>query len=128
MDPVIYIAKIAAVLYLSVGISALLNKNYLKKVVEDYVKSPGLAYLGAVSALVLGFILLFIYSEWVWDWKLLITLLGWGAIIKGVFALLFPGALIKLSESLIKMKSLFVLCGVVGIILGLFFGYYGFMA
>ena len=124
----IYIAKIAAVLYLCVGIGALINKNNLKKVVDDFIKSPGTTYIAAIFALVLGFGLLSVNSAWTADWTVIITILGWGGIIKGAFGLMFPEYTIKLSAHFSQMKNLYLFAGPICIILGLVFGYYGFVA
>jgi len=124
----IYIAKIAAVLYLCVGIGALINKNNLKRVVEDFIKSPGATYIAAILALILGFGLLSVNSAWTADWTVIITLMGWGGIIKGAFGLMFPEYTIKLSGYFSRMKNLYLVAGPICIILGLIFGYYGFLA
>jgi hypothetical protein len=49
MEPTIYIAKIAAVLYLSVGLGILIDKNNLKRIIKDYIESPGCAYIASES-------------------------------------------------------------------------------
>jgi len=129
MDPTIFIAKIAAVVYLSIGLGALLNRNYLKQVAEDFIKSPGATYLGMIFAIIIGAVLLNYHGTWTSDWKVGITILGWGGIIKGTTGLILPNFMMKsLVPRILKFKQLYTIAGIVCILLGLFFGYYGFMA
>jgi|WetSurMetagenome_2_1015567.scaffolds.fasta_scaffold305376_2 hypothetical protein len=124
----VFIARVAAILYLCVGIGALLDKNSLKRIVEDLIKSPSAAYIGSMFALIMGFCLLAVNSAWNWHWTVIITILGWGGIIKGAFGLMFPDYTLKLAGYFSKMKNLYLIAGPLCIILGLVFGYYGFLA
>ena len=128
MEPLTYIAKIAAVLYLCIGLGSLINKNLLKSVVDDYVKSPGALYIGSIMAMLMGFGILYVHNTWSMDWTSLITLMGWGAILKGVFSLIFPHYMVDLAGKFSKMKNLYLIVGISTIALGLDFGYFGFIA
>jgi len=127
MDATAYIAKVAALLYICVGAGALLNKGYLKKLLDDYIKSPSAEFTGAIIAMVAGAVLLYIHSDWTWNWKILITIIGWVGLIKGAVLFVLPGQMMKLAERILKIKGLYTFTGVMCLVLGLLFGYYGFM-
>jgi len=76
-------------------------------------------------ALVVGFLIVSNHNVWVQDWTVLVTIIGWLALLKGVLIFLAPKFLIKLSASILKKTNLIGLCA---IILGLVFGYFGFLA
>lgn len=127
MEDAIFIAKLAAVIYLCVGLGALMNPKHFQKVLEDFMKNPGLDYLGALVALLFGFLMVGAYNVWAWNWTILVTLLGWGALLKGAVHLLFPTFTTKMMERCMKMNFLKII-PVVAIVLGLIFGYFGFLA
>jgi len=127
MSMSILIARIGALVYLSTGLGVFINPAYFRKVVDDLVKSSGLVYVSALMALILGCLMVAVHNVWVWNWTVLITLLGWGAILKGVLALILPEPVMALSHRFTKMKILNYVGGLV-FILGLVLGYFGFFA
>jgi len=63
------------------------------------------------------------HNIWVKDWRVLITLIGWIAVIKGVLLIAFP-QLISLFKGWYKNTRAW---GILIIVLGLLFGYLGFV-
>ena len=126
MDEAVYFAKLLAVIYLCAGLGAIMNKKHLQRVLEDFTKNTGLDYLGALVSLILGFIMVSFYNTWQWNWTLLITLMGWGAVLKGAVHLLFPEFTMKMMKLFLKKKWVGMI-GPVCLLLGLVFGYFGFV-
>ncbi len=127
METALLIARIAAVLYLCAGLGALFNQKYVRSVIESYIGNPGLEYLGALFALILGFLMITGYNVWVWHWSVAVTIMGWAALVKGMFFLVFPTFTNKMIEKFLKMNLMGVFAPVC-ILLGLFLGYFGFVA
>ncbi len=124
----ILLARIAALGYLSIGLGVFINPGHFRKVMDDLVKSPGMAYVASLMALVLGCLMVAVHNVWVWNWPVLITILGWGAIVKGVAGLLFPEPFLNMSHRLVNKIKPFSSVGGVTVILGLILGYFGFFA
>lgn len=125
METSIYIAQIVSVCYLVVGFGFLINANYFKKAMDEMATSHIAVYLGGIMGLVAGFVIVSIHNIWVKDWTVLITLIGWIALIKGVLLFLIPKQFMSLSQIIVK-KMWFV--PMFAIVLGLIFGYFGFYA
>ncbi len=89
----IFVARVLAVIYLSVGISVLSGKTNFGKMIEDFERSPGLTYLAGILTLILGMLLVHSHNIWVRNWTVLITVIGWGALLKGILLLAFPKSL-----------------------------------
>jgi hypothetical protein len=124
MEISILVAKMAALVYLSVGIGALSGKVNVKELFDSFSKSPGLTYLGGFVALIAGVALVQYHNFWVNDWTVLVTILGWLAVIKGVTLIAFPQVMPKF-KPVFKNVQLF---GFLAIAIGLLFGYFGFVA
>ncbi len=90
MDNAILIAKVLGPIYLIVGLGMLLHKQHMRSLFDEVSKSPALAYLGGVLALVIGTIIVRVHNDWSLGWPLLITLIGWGAVAKGASRILAP--------------------------------------
>lgn len=125
-DISVFIAQIAAVLFLSVGIGYLLNAKHYRKMMSDLVKNPASLYTSAMVAIVLGMFIVRYHNFWEADWTVLITLIGWGAIIEGVLILAFPGFFVNKTKAFLKMNNFEMVIGWLSLILGAIFAYFGF--
>ena len=72
--------------------------------------TPGL--LIATFTLPLGLIVVLAHNIWVWRLPVIVTLFGWGMIVKSLFYLFFPRALFPLRASRRRMQRGFKIAGV----------------
>ena len=100
METSILLAQVIGPIYLVIGIAVLLNGADMKKVVDDFKKSPALIYTAALMGLGVGLLMIATHNVWSADWIGLITLFGWIVTIKGVSLLLFPEKLMKMGDSI----------------------------
>lgn len=123
MELSVLVAKILALVYIAAGISALRGKPTFKQMIEDFERSPALTYLAGFFTLIFGMILVVYHNHWVKDWTVLITVVGWMALLKGFMLIAFPGYLSGF-KNWYKNTRIF---GLFMILLGLMFGYFGFV-
>ena len=123
MELSILVARMISLIYLSVAVGILIGKLKLDEMVESFEKSPGLIYLSGIFTLIIGMLLVTYHNIWVKDWIVLVTIIGWLTLIKGVLLIVFPQYL-SLFKSWYKNIRVWA---VVIIILGLLFGYFGFI-
>ena len=95
MDVSILVARILGVTYTAVGLGMLISGDHYRKMLNDFSKSPSAVYLGAFLALITGILLVSFHNVWEGNWKIVITLIGWLALAKGVIMLIFPPALMN---------------------------------
>lgn len=125
METSIFVAKIVAVLYIATGLGMIINTKYFKKAMKEMYKSHVAAFLGGIMALAVGVVLVSVHNVWVMEWPVLITLIGWAALLKGVFLFLAPKQMLKNSKFVIDKMQLI---GFGALIFGLVMGYFGFLA
>lgn len=125
MELSVFLAKIIAVIYVVVGLGVLFNTTYYYKTTHSFMKDTGLMYVSGILALLVGVVFVLIHNNWTKDWTVIITLFGWLALVKGVLLLVFP-KIIKVFHTWLKKKSLFYFYGLMALILGVVFGYFGF--
>ena len=123
----ILIAKILAVMFFTIGVGAFFNKDYFQKIYDDVFKSYGSTLLFGTFALIMGFIIVTYHNIWVADWTVAITVIGWLALIRGVLFLAVPKFLQNFARPIFK-GPLTKILPYTTIVLGLAFGYFGFLA
>ena len=125
MELSVLIARIAAVVYLSAALGAIFSGDHYHRVLDDLFKNAALIYFMGFTAVIVGFLIVHYHNIWVRDWTVLITLLGWLALAKGVLLIAFPKFIQRLAEPIFAGESVRVF-PFVAACLGFLFGYFGF--
>ena len=126
MATAILLARIISIVALSFGIGFFLNKSYYRKEIINMLNNSGMVFIGGLMAIIVGMLILSVHNIWVWDWNVLITIIGWIALIKGVSLLLFPNVM-DWFKPLFRAKSINYVMAL-ALLIGLVFGYWGFLA
>jgi hypothetical protein len=121
------IAKMAAVIYLSASLGTFFSADYYRKIADDFFNNAGLIYVAGFITLILGFLIVNYHNRWTKNWTVLITILGWLALVKGICLIAFPQFVHSLSERMFtdfgsRIFPYAALC------LGLLFAYFGFVS
>jgi predicted MFS family arabinose efflux permease len=124
MDVAIVVAQAAALTYLSAGVAVLSGKLSFDKMLKEFEKSSALTFMTGFTALIIGVLLVNAHNLWVEDWRVLVTIIGWASLIKGVMLMAMPDW-VKQFKGMFKNSQPW---GVFMIVLGLLFGYLGFIA
>lgn len=127
MELSILIARIASVIYLSAALGGFFSTDYYRRIVDDLFANAALAYMTGFTAVILGALIAFYHNVWTTDWRVLITIIGWIAIIKGVAIIAFPGFIRRISVPFVTGTGL-KLFPFAALLLGLLFGWFGFVA
>lgn len=123
MDTANFVAALIGPIYIIVGIGMLINPEHYHRMVEDFFRSPALLYLGGTMALAVGLSILYFHNVWSSDWRVIITILGWLASLKGAHLLLFPGHVAQLWAPLVSRPNWLRALAPVTIIFGAFLTY-----
>jgi hypothetical protein len=125
METSLFLAKILGLLYLTVGVGILLNKDHYNKLMKECMNSAVLMYFGGALALVAGLVIVMFHNIWLSEWYVIITVIGWLALVKGIVLLVSPKSINNFAAFWVNRMQL---AGLVTLILGLVLGYYGYLA
>jgi hypothetical protein len=114
--------------FLATGIGMWLNPKTIKKLLADIEHSTAIIYLSGIISLTLGFLLVTFHNSWDFNWSLIITLVGWSGLIKGLSILISPDFVLTLSERIVNKGSNLKIIAWTGIALGIISFYLGFFA
>ena len=120
------IFQILSLVYIAVGIGILVNPGFYKKLFEDFTENPSVLYLGGITALVVGYLILAFHNTWTMHVSVIITIVGWIALIKGLVILIRPNIIIALAKAMVQKESTLKIEAIAVIILGLAFAFLGF--
>ncbi|MFC1655739.1 hypothetical protein ACFL3C_02620 [Patescibacteria group bacterium] len=127
MELSILVAKLYGAVCLALGLGLLFNAGYYKKAFGDMLKSKAYVFMGGAFALVVGLLLVMYHNVWEWQWYVIITIIGWIALVKGVLLLVFP-KFANMFDSWFKNNSFLMVMGVGSLILGGVLTYFGWFA
>jgi hypothetical protein len=126
MELSILIARITSVIYLSAALGAVFSRDHYRRLLDDLFKNAALTYLMGFTAVILGSVLVNYHNTWRKDWTVLVTILGWLALMKGVLIIAFPRFVQGYSKPIFEGKGLQFFPYVAAFV-GLVFGYFGFV-
>jgi uncharacterized membrane protein len=121
-----YLAKLIGPLFLAIGIGMLVNAPLYRAMGAQFLQSAALIYLTGILALPVGIAILLAHNVWAADWRVIITVLGWLAIIGGAVRIIVPQFVQHIGGAALHLAALPFIGGVIVLVLGgvlSFFGY-----
>jgi len=121
-----YLAEIWGISIVVICFVLLTKPKYLKRLFVEIENETTMLFLGIVS-FVIGLAMILAYNVWAKNWQVIVTILGWLSLLKGLSALFFPECVTKWAK---KMENApFLPYALVAMVLiGLLITYLGFTA
>lgn len=115
MEITIILARFWGGLFMLLGALSI-GAKFLKRVI-NYTEDKTVTVSTGYITMLLGLITVVLHNVWVWDWPVVITILGWVTLIKGIEKIGFPDRVNKKAQ-IFKNQS--VIWGVVIFLIGVF--------
>lgn len=113
-------ARILALVYLATAAGLLVRPGLIQDILRDLRDHPALTFITGLGTLAVGGFLVHSHNLWIAGWPVLITLIGWAALAKGVLLLACPGLLLDSPLTRIinaRPRLALLLCALIGAIL-----------
>ena len=121
------IFQFLGITFFAIGIGMQTNPKFIRNIVKDFQNSATSIFYGGLACLAIGFPLIALHDVWNLNTSLIITIMGWLALIKGLMLLMFPTFTMNTYKKvLIKENKFFVNFFVLA--LGLVLLYLGYLA
>lgn len=120
-----FLTKLFGIVLTALSVSLLLNRKFYRHAVKSYLKDQSFILLSGILALVGGASIVILHPVWA-GWEVVLTLVGWIMLIKGVLYLLVPEGMVSLAKKFTK-KGTWISLAVIDLAFGLFFLYQGFL-
>jgi hypothetical protein len=127
MQASVYIARLIGPLFLAIGVGMLANGTVYRAMAEEFLHSYALIYLSGLLALVVGLAIVNAHNVWAREWRVLITLLGWLALIGGVFRTVAPQLVSAIGLALFSGTAALLIGAIVVLALGAYLSFKGYV-
>jgi hypothetical protein len=118
------LAQILGIIFLVGGLAALFSRKSMSAAIDGVIESHALSWIWGFINLLLGATIVAFHSAWSSDWRIVVTVAGWGGILKGALFMLFPNSARALYRKC-NRPGILMTGGIVAILLGLFLLYAG---
>ena len=120
MSTSLTLANILGPMLVIIAVGILLNINAYQEMIGKMQVSSSLWYLGGLLALVYGLLIVQWHNVWVWQWPVVITVLGWAGLLKGILLLVFPKWIVRWAGLYQRNRLALKVNAVFALLLGLF--------
>ena len=110
----------------AIATAMLTNFGTMPALAEQISRDPGLIFVSGIHLLVAGLAIVRAHNIWVGGWPVLVTVLGWLAILGGLVRMLFPIQLATIVAGVGQMAGLIGAGAVVLLVLGAFLSFKGY--
>jgi hypothetical protein len=121
------IFQLSGLTFFAIGVGMLVNPKFVKNIFQDFNRSTANVFYGGLMSLVIGFFLVSFYSSWSINRYLIITIMGWLALAKGLGLLMFPLSTTRLYKAM-RIENYSSLIGFPITAFGLILIYFGYFA
>jgi len=122
------LAQIIGPIVVAAAIGFLLHPKFYKTIMKDFEKHEGLTYLMGIMIMILGLVIVLNHNIWEFSAAGLITLIGWGSLIKGAIFIVVPNFLFKISKAILGNSGLMKVAMVIWLVAGGYLSYVGYFS
>jgi hypothetical protein len=126
MQTSIFLARLIGPVMTLVGISLLMNETAFRKMATEFLRSPALIFFSGMILMPAGLAVVLRHNVWVLNWPVIITLLGWVAVVSGALRVFAPERALKIGKKAIAKKEITTASAAIWLAIGAVLCYFGF--
>lgn len=126
MDTSKFLAKVLGGYLIIVSTAMIVNMPQFITNVNNLINNAGLMLVSGFFTLIIGLLMVMSHNVWQWNWRVIITIFGWLALLKGASLVIYPQFLDQLSLLFISNTNAAFIGAGIDLILGLVLSYFGF--
>jgi hypothetical protein len=110
----------------AIAVAVLINFGSSTALAEQFSRDPALFFVSGVLVFVAGIAIVRVHNIWAGGWPVLVTVLGWLAVLGGLVRMLFPIQLAAIVAEVGQNTGLIGAVAVVPLVLGAFLSFKGY--
>jgi hypothetical protein len=126
MSTSIFLAKLIGPVCLVIGLALLINGAAFRTLAGEFLNNPALMFLSGVLTLPVGLAIVLTHNVWAGDWRILITILGWLAIVGGAARILVPQRAAAVGRTLVANPSALPISTGIYLVFGALLSFFGY--
>lgn len=127
MEVSIFLAKVLGLWFFIGCLAPLVRPKLFETIVKEFNRSEAFLYFTGFLSLIIGILIIVGHNVWM-GWPIVITLVGWLIFIRGIVRIFFVENSNKILNWFLANKVYLYISLVVGLVIGLYLLYFGFIA
>lgn len=123
MELSLFLAKLMGLYLVLVSLAFWLNRRVVAKLIAELSGNVSLTIFSGAMLVILGLAVVLKHNVWVADWRVIVTILGWITLLKGLLRTFAPEKVPKLA---VKSESALTVIFLIALALGAYLTYIGF--
>jgi hypothetical protein len=111
---------------LAIGIAMLINASHFLEMAEQIGNDPGLIFVSGILLLVAGLAIVRVHNFWNGGWRVVVTVLGWLAVIGGLLRMFLPFWAASIASTLGQSSTPVIIGALLPLLVGGFLSYKAF--
>lgn len=126
MDVSKFLGKVLGVYLVILSVLMFVDTHQFTVYVTNLLHNPPLMFITGFFTLIIGILLVVGHNIWGWSWRLIITLIGWIVLVKGVSIIVYPHVIDRVTFYFVQDMSLAYASMGTNLVIGLILIYFGF--
>ncbi|MCE0722495.1 hypothetical protein [Legionella resiliens] len=126
MDKSKFLSKVLGIYLIIVSLAMFANLQQFTIYVQELLKDAPLMLVTGFWTLIIGLLMVVTHNVWQWNWRLLITLIGWIILLKGTSMIFYPHYVDRATLVFMQDTSMAYSAAGFELILGIILSYLGF--
>lgn len=112
------IAGFAGPMMMAVAAAMLINRKTIAGAIRDISSSPGIIFFAGILTLLAGLAIVRVHNAWSGEWDVIVTVIGWLAIIGGIVRIVWPDQIARVSDKVLSSENAFTAWALIALLLG----------
>jgi hypothetical protein len=126
MTTSIFLAELIGPVCLVIGLSLFINGAGLRALLFEFIDSPALIFLSGIITMTAGLAVVLTHNIWAADWRVLITIIGWLAVVGGAIRIAVPQQTIELGRTMLTNEYTVPIVMGIYVVIGALLTYFGY--
>ena len=126
MDKSRFLAKAVGIYLVIISLSMLINMQHFINMVNSLINNMQLMFVTGFFTLIIGLLFVLSHNIWQWNWRVIITIIAWLTLIKGISIILYPQFIDKTTVLFTYNTTVSYLTAVIDMVFGILLCYFGF--
>ena len=122
----IFLAKLLGPILVLAAVAVYVNRKSLNTIGQEFLRSNALLLLLGFLDFTAGLAIVLTHNVWVADWRVIITLLGWLLLARGIVRAVIPDQVKPYGVKLMRDQNAVTGVLAVTLVLGLVLSYFGY--
>ena len=121
-----FLARLIGPFALALGLALLVQGSGFRTFASEFMASPALIFLSGVITLPAGLAIVLTHNVWTPDWRVVITIVGWLAVVTGAIRMILPQQAAAKARGLIANPLVPKIGAAVWLAIGALLCFYGY--